>query len=63
MARKPIFGGRDSGSVHRPLAGHIVPGSEHRDPIISNDLMPTLAEIAGAALPANYPGDGVSLVR
>jgi len=42
--------------------GHIVPGSEHRDPIISNDLMPTLAEIAGAALPANYPGDGVSLV-
>ena len=31
-------------------------------PIISTDLFPTILEAAGVGLPANYPGDGESLL-
>ncbi|MFA6546275.1 MAG: sulfatase [Limisphaerales bacterium] len=42
--------------------GVIRAGSTSAQPINSIDLLPTLAELAGVALPADRPVDGVSLV-
>lgn len=37
------------------------PGATCATPVIGTDVLPTLAEIAGASVPANRPLDGVSL--
>ena len=42
--------------------GVIQPGSRNATPLTSVDLLPTLAEIAGAPLPKNQPVDGVSFL-
>jgi uncharacterized sulfatase len=42
--------------------GVVRPDTKSAEPILTTDLFPTLGEISGATLPANYSGDGVSLV-
>lgn len=42
--------------------GTIPSGKVSEVPLISVDLLPTLSELAGAAIPANQPIDGVSMV-
>lgn len=42
--------------------GTIKPGSVSNTPVTSVDLMPTLADISGAALPTNQPVDGRSIL-
>jgi uncharacterized sulfatase len=42
--------------------GVVAPGAESAEPILTTDLMPTLAEITGAPLPSGYSGDGRSFV-
>ena len=41
--------------------GVISPKLETKELVEFSDIMPTVCEIAGAPLPENYPGDGVSL--
>jgi len=43
-------------------AGIRQPGRVVDDLVEFSDLMPTLCEVTGAELPANYPGDGSSIV-
>ncbi|NQX87440.1 MAG: sulfatase-like hydrolase/transferase [Halioglobus sp.] len=42
--------------------GLVVEGRVSASLVNLNDILPTLAELAGVALPETYPGDGVSLV-
>lgn len=42
--------------------GMVAPGAQCAEPITGVDLYPTLCEMAGAALPADQPLDGTSLV-
>ncbi len=42
--------------------GTIKPGAQIDTPVSSPDFFPTLLDIAGAKLPADDPGDGLSLV-
>jgi len=41
--------------------GVVSPKVEERELVEFSDILPTLCEVAGAALPDDYPGDGVSL--
>ena len=41
--------------------GRVRPEVQERELVEFSDIMPTLCEVAGAPLPENYPGDGVSL--
>ena len=41
--------------------GRIKPAVETKELVEFSDFLPTLCEVTGAPLPANYPGDGVSL--
>jgi len=54
----------DSG-VRVPLVinwpGRIEPAVQKDELVEFSDFLPTLCEVAGAALPENYPGDGLSL--
>jgi arylsulfatase A-like enzyme len=66
----PLRGGKGmlyEGGVRVPYIfrwkGKIAPGETNSTPIISVDLYPTLAEVAGATLPADYPIDGASYLR
>jgi arylsulfatase A-like enzyme len=66
----PLKGGKGmlyEGGVRVPYIarwkGKVAAGQTNDTPIISVDLYPTLAEIAGAKLPENYPLDGVSYAR
>jgi arylsulfatase A-like enzyme len=63
----PLKGGKGTlfeGGVRVPYIfrwpSAIEPGQTNATPIISVDLYPSLAEIAGAELPNDYPLDGVS---
>lgn len=63
----PLKGGKGTlyeGGVRVPYVfrwkGTIEPGQTEATPIISVDLYPTLLELAGGELPADYPLDGVS---
>jgi arylsulfatase A-like enzyme len=64
----PLRGGKGmlyEGGVRVPFItrwpGKIAPGRECREPILSVDLLPTLAALAGAPLPDQQPVDGVNL--
>ncbi|MDH3524882.1 MAG: sulfatase [Acidobacteriota bacterium] len=66
---RPLKGGKGSffeGGIRVPTCiawpAVIEPGSRSAVPLTSVDLMPTLAEIAGAALPTGQPVDGESFV-
>ena len=52
--------------THVPLIarwpGRVPAGSVDGDLVGSTDLLPTLLDVAGAPLPAGYPGDGVSFL-
>lgn len=54
------------GGIRVPLImqwrGVIEPGRLVNEPVITHDIFPTLAEIAGAGVAPPYPVDGVSLV-
>jgi len=39
----------------------IAPAVQEKELVDFSDFMPTLCEVAGASVPENYPGDGVSL--
>lgn len=41
--------------------GQIAPAVQETELVDFSDFLPTLCEVAGAPLPENYPGDGVSL--
>jgi arylsulfatase A-like enzyme len=63
----PLKGGKGmfyEGGVRVPYIfrwkGKIAAGQTNTTPIISVDLHPSLAELAGASLPKDYPIDGVS---
>ncbi|MEZ6072312.1 MAG: sulfatase-like hydrolase/transferase [Pirellulales bacterium] len=65
----PLRGGKGmlyEGGVRVPLIakwpGHIRPATTCREPVISVDLLPTLATLAGARHDASIERDGVSLV-
>jgi len=53
------------GGIREPLMVRwprvVRPGTVSREPVTSVDFLPTLCEIAGVALPADRPIDGVSL--
>jgi arylsulfatase A-like enzyme len=55
------------GGIRMPFVarwpGRIAPGSVHRDPACLTDVLPTVASVAGAALPTDRPIDGVDLSR
>jgi len=66
----PLRGGKGmlyEGGVRVPWicrwSGHIKPDTTCPEPILSVDLYPTLAELAGAKLPSGYPLDGVSITK
>ncbi|MFO0866345.1 MAG: sulfatase [Gemmataceae bacterium] len=44
-------------------SGTIPPGKTPDEPIITMDVVPTIAELAGAKLPKNRPLDGISLAE
>ncbi|PHS10441.1 MAG: aryl-sulfate sulfohydrolase [Blastopirellula sp.] len=54
------------GGIREPFfvkwPGVVHPGSISHEPIIGVDLYPTLCDIAGASLPKNQAGDGLSLL-
>lgn len=54
------------GGIRVPLIikwpGHIAPGSVSHEPVMSIDLLPTIAAAAGTDLPASLVVDGMSLV-
>ncbi|MBL7650360.1 MAG: sulfatase-like hydrolase/transferase, partial [Candidatus Hydrogenedentes bacterium] len=63
----PLKGGKGTlyeGGVRVPYVfrwkGTVKPGQTESTPINSVDLYPTLVELAGGELPADYPLDGVS---
>ena len=63
----PLKGGKGTfyeGGIRVPYVfrwkGKIAPGTENTTPINSVDLYPTLAELAGAERPKDYPLDGES---
>lgn len=65
----PLRGGKGmlyEGGIRVPWIfswpGKIKPGTHSATPLLSVDLYPTLLEAAGAAPPADYPLDGVSLL-
>ena len=65
----PLRGGKGwlyEGGIREPLLmrwpGTIKPGAQIDTPVSSPDFFPTLLDIAGAKLPADDPGDGLSLV-
>ena len=65
----PLRGGKGwlyEGGIREPLLmrwpGTIKPGAQIDMPVSSPDFFPTLLDIAGAKLPADDPGDGLSLV-
>jgi arylsulfatase A-like enzyme len=65
----PLRGGKGmlyEGGVRVPFLfrwpGRIAPGVLCEEPIISVDLLPTFAALAGSTLPAAQPVDGVNLV-
>lgn len=67
---KPLKGGKGSffeGGIRVPTCiawpAVIEPGTRSSVPLTSVDLMPTFAEVAGAALPSGQPTDGESFVR
>lgn len=53
------FGARVPLVVNWP--GTIKPAVQETELVEFSDILPTLCEVAGAALPENYPGDGLSL--
>jgi arylsulfatase A-like enzyme len=64
----PLRGGKYSlyeGGIRVPFIfrwkGVIGSGTTSDEPIINVDLYPTLLELAGAAAPADYPLDGISI--
>lgn len=64
---KPLHAGKGSlfeGGIRTPFAAawpaNVKPGSETDVPVTGVDLLPTLAALAGAALPTGQPVDGVS---
>lgn len=42
--------------------GRVAPGGTSSTPVVSTDLFASVLDAAGVELPAEYPGDGVSLV-
>jgi len=62
---KGIKGSTDEGGVRSPLllrwTGTIPAGTRVRPVAAAVDLLPTLAELAGVAIPAGKPLDGISL--
>ena len=44
------------GIVHWPDGLHCEPGSINHDPVHLIDVLPTVAEVAGAAIPSQWPG-------
>ncbi len=65
----PLRGGKGwlyEGGIREPLIvrwpGHVQGGSVNAEPVISNDYLPTLLEMAGVSLQQAIPADGVSLL-
>jgi len=65
----PLNGGKNStyeAGVRVPAiavwAGKIMPGTEYNKPVYLADIFNTVIDAAGATLPANYAGDGYSLL-
>jgi len=68
-SNQPLRGGKGQlyeGGIRVPMIvrwpGVVQPGTKSDEPIINVDFYPTLAEVAGAALPTTQPVDGLSFI-